>query len=193
MRLDLVVAMLCAIAGQNPQTTPTAEPGASSTQARTPDGRKIIEPKKLKSPSPKWPDRALRAGLTGTAVLEAVINTKGDVDSVKPIGGPRSLGESAAAAVRKWKYTVTLLDGTPVPVLMTVTVNFRLEQPPTREDVLQSVDDSDPEIRWAAVRWLGRYRPITREQRAAIEEAIKDPIELVRTAALESLAKLEER
>jgi protein TonB len=28
--------------------------------------------------------------------------------------------------VRQWNYTPTLLNGTPVAVLMTVTVNFRL-------------------------------------------------------------------
>jgi protein TonB len=29
--------------------------------------------------------------------------------------------------VRQWRYTPTLLNGTPVPVVMTVTVNFQLK------------------------------------------------------------------
>ena len=28
-------------------------------------------------------------------------------------------------AVKQWRYTPTLLSGTPVPVIMTVTVNFK--------------------------------------------------------------------
>ena len=36
------------------------------------------------------------------------------------------LDEAAIAAVRQWQYTPTLLNGVPVPVIMTVTVNFSL-------------------------------------------------------------------
>jgi hypothetical protein len=74
---------------------------------------------------------------------------------------------------------------------MTATVNFELPAPPRRRDVLGSVRDSDPEIRWAAVRWLGRYRPITGEQKEALEPALHDASELVRTAAKESPARIE--
>jgi protein TonB len=35
------------------------------------------------------------------------------------------LDQAALDAVRQWEYTPTLLNGTPVPVIMTVTVNFR--------------------------------------------------------------------
>jgi len=34
--------------------------------------------------------------------------------------------QSAIDAVKQWQYTPTLLNGVPVPVIMTVTVNFRL-------------------------------------------------------------------
>jgi protein TonB len=36
------------------------------------------------------------------------------------------LDVAAIDAVRQWEYTPTLLNGTPVPVIMTVTVTFRL-------------------------------------------------------------------
>jgi protein TonB len=38
----------------------------------------------------------------------------------------RLLEQSAQEAVRQWAYTPTLLNGVPVPVIMTVTVNFKL-------------------------------------------------------------------
>jgi HEAT repeat protein len=74
---------------------------------------------------------------------------------------------------------------------MTITVNFRLQSPPKRDDLIEMVRDRDPEIRWAAVRWLGRYRPITSKQKKALESAVGDSVELVRAAAKEALAKLE--
>jgi protein TonB len=40
--------------------------------------------------------------------------------------GVPMLDEAALEAVRKWVYTPTLLDGVPTPVIMTVTVRFRL-------------------------------------------------------------------
>ena len=36
------------------------------------------------------------------------------------------LDQSAIEAVKQWVYTPTLLNGVPVPVIMTVTVNFKL-------------------------------------------------------------------
>jgi protein TonB len=36
------------------------------------------------------------------------------------------LDQAAIDAVRQWTYTPTLLNGVPVPVIMTVTVNFTL-------------------------------------------------------------------
>ena len=40
--------------------------------------------------------------------------------------GVRMLNAAALSAVVRWRYTPTLLDGEPVPVIMTVTVHFQL-------------------------------------------------------------------
>jgi periplasmic protein TonB len=37
------------------------------------------------------------------------------------------LDQAALDAVKQWEYTPTLLNGVPVPVIMTVTVNFTLQ------------------------------------------------------------------
>lgn len=88
--------------------------------------------------------------------------------------------------------TLFLVQGQePPPVIMTITVNFRLQAPPKRDDLIGLVRDPDPEIRWAAVRWLGRFRPITSKQKMAVASAVGDSSDLVRTAAKEALAKLE--
>ena len=38
------------------------------------------------------------------------------------------LDDAALAAVRQWTYSPTTLNGVPVPVIMTVTVNFTLQR-----------------------------------------------------------------
>jgi protein TonB len=37
------------------------------------------------------------------------------------------LDDAAVDAVRQWEFTPTLLNGAPMPVMMTVTVNFTLQ------------------------------------------------------------------
>jgi len=48
------------------------------------------------------------------------------VADVKVLRGLPLLDQAAIEAVRQWVYTPTLLNGEPVPVMMTVTVNFKL-------------------------------------------------------------------
>ena len=164
---------------------------SSSTQPSPAETLPPKEPRKTKHVAPEWPANALRAGLNGPVVLECVVGTDGRVEDVKVLKGYRSLSDAASAAVRKWRYTPTELDGKAVPVIMTVTVNFRLQKAPKRDDALASLSDSDPEIRWAAVKWLGRYRPVTAAQKAGLEAALQDASELVYNAAREALEKLD--
>jgi protein TonB len=62
-------------------------------------------------------------------ILDAVISPTGCIRSVR-VGRSVAPDLDAAAmiAVGQWRYTPTLLHGKPVPVLMTVTVNFRLSR-----------------------------------------------------------------
>lgn len=89
-------------------------------------GGTIREPKKLKDVKPVYPEWAKEARIQGIVVLECVISTEGDVIEVKVLRSVPDLDEAAIRAVRKWKYTPTLLDGKPVPVIMVVTVSFKL-------------------------------------------------------------------
>jgi periplasmic protein TonB len=89
-------------------------------------GGNIKEPQKLKNIPPVYPDVAKQARVQGTVILEATIDTSGRVDNVRVLRGIPLLNEAALSAVRKWVYSPTMLNGTPVPVIMTVTVNFQL-------------------------------------------------------------------
>ena len=69
---------------------------------------------------------AKQARVEGTVILEATISEQGRVTNVKVLRGIPLLDNSALDAVKQWRYSPTLLNGTPVPVIMTVTVNFKL-------------------------------------------------------------------
>ncbi|MEZ5292970.1 MAG: M56 family metallopeptidase [Vicinamibacterales bacterium] len=84
-------------------------------------GGNILPPIKLVHVAPAYP--AWPAD--GTVTLTAVIDTHGDVRDVRDVHGPDPALETAAAdAVRRWKFTTTLLDCQPTDVEMTVRVNF---------------------------------------------------------------------
>jgi len=64
--------------------------------------------------------------LEGDVTLEAVIGVDGSVQDLRVVRGVTWLDQAALDAVHRWRYTPTLLNGVPVPVVMTVTVSFRL-------------------------------------------------------------------
>jgi len=77
--------------------------------------------------NPVYPPLAIKAHVTGTVVLEALIDEEGIVSTVKVLSGHVLLVDAAVQAVKRWKYSPTVLNGEPVPVIATITVVFRLD------------------------------------------------------------------
>jgi TonB family protein len=75
---------------------------------------------------PVYPDAAREAGTQGLVVLDAVISADGTVKSLRAVAGPASLSQSALDAVQSWKYSPYRVQGSPVEVETTVSVDFRL-------------------------------------------------------------------
>ena len=90
-------------------------------------GGDIKEPKKIRDVRPAYPDVARAARVQGIVIIEATIDTAGQVEEARILRSVPLLDEAALAAVRQWLFTPTLLNGVPVPVVMTLTVNFKLE------------------------------------------------------------------
>ena len=91
-------------------------------------GVDVREPRKVKSVAPVYPDLAVKARIDGFVILEAQIDARGRVAEVNVLRGNPLLIDAAVEAVRQWVYTPTLINGVPVPVLMTVTVTFKLTE-----------------------------------------------------------------
>ena len=59
-------------------------------------------------------------------ILEATIGPDGKVQDTRVLRSIPLLDQAAIDAVSQWEYSPTLLNGTPVPIIMTVTVQFTL-------------------------------------------------------------------
>ena len=77
---------------------------------------------------PQYPERALRAGLDGTVVLQASIGKDGRVRDLKLVSGYLVLARAACDAVKQWRYKPYKRNGESVEVETVITVNFK--QPP---------------------------------------------------------------
>jgi periplasmic protein TonB len=89
-------------------------------------GGLVREPRRIHYVAPAYPELARQARVEGSVVIECVIDATGRVGEARVVSGHPLLAEPALDAVRLWSYTPTLLNGVPIPVLLTVTVVFEL-------------------------------------------------------------------
>ena len=90
-------------------------------------GRTIRPPLKIRDAKPVYPSLAIAARMEGVVIIDATIGADGQVLNVRLLRSVLFLDQAALDAVRQWQFTPTLLNGVPVPVLMTVTVRFTLK------------------------------------------------------------------
>jgi len=90
-------------------------------------GGKVRPPTKTKDVAPVYPAAAKSARIAGVVIIEATIGADGKVIDAKVLRSVPMLDQAALDAVRQWEYSPTLLNGAPVPVVMTVTINFKLQ------------------------------------------------------------------
>lgn len=106
---------------------PLPPPPAPQRKEPVPVGGNIRAPQKILDVAPRYPALALASHSEGVVILQAVIGEDGSVEHVRVLRSKPLLDEAAMEAVRQWRFTPTLLNGQPVPVVMTVTVSFNLK------------------------------------------------------------------
>jgi periplasmic protein TonB len=120
--------------GCRPDGNPNGVVGATGGNGGTPTrpplriSAGVTAPRKVHDAVPIYPPLALATRAEGRVLVECVIGVEGRVDDVRVVHGHPLLAEAAANAVRQWRYAPTLLNGEPVAVIMTVTVDFRLSR-----------------------------------------------------------------
>jgi TonB family protein len=91
-------------------------------------GGNVKPPSKIHNVDPIYPREAKAAKVQGLVIIEAIIDTQGNVTDARVLRGVQLLDGPALDAVRQWQFTPTLMNGVPIAVAMTVTVNFKLAE-----------------------------------------------------------------
>lgn len=110
--------------------TATAKPTTRTNAEPVRIGGNIRVPRKLRDVRPVYPPAMRDAGQEGVVPIEALIGVDGRVASVRVVSAQvhPDFAVAAVDAVRQWQFSPTLLNGTAVEVVMTVTVNFNLSE-----------------------------------------------------------------
>jgi periplasmic protein TonB len=90
-----------------------------------PIGGDVKPAKLISSVAPIYPIVAKNQHVSGNVLIDALIDVNGRVTTMKAISGPVILQQAAKDAVHQWKYQPATLDGKPVPMHLTVTLQFR--------------------------------------------------------------------
>jgi TonB family protein len=117
-----------------PQTVPRSDaqsPSGPDASGAYRIGGAIMPPRKIADVPAQYPSAAQEASVQGVVILEARIDESGVVTNTRILRSVPLLDQAAIDAVTQWKYEPSLMNGVPVPVLMTVTVNFTLRGPVT--------------------------------------------------------------
>jgi protein TonB len=107
-------------------STPVAVPKmATPTRIRVSQG--VTAGMKIHDVTPQYPQMAKIARVQGPVVLAAVIGKDGAIQNLRVVSTASPLlNQAALDAVKQWKYRPYILNGEPVEVDTTITVNFTL-------------------------------------------------------------------
>jgi TonB family protein len=95
--------------------------------APLPVGGDVKPARLLSAVAPVYPQLARNQRVGGDVTIDASIDHNGHVSSTKVISGPALLHQAAIDAVRQWKYQAATLNGQPVSMHLTVTVQFKVQ------------------------------------------------------------------
>ena len=107
-----------------------AAPAAVGPACLSVSKRQVPPPRKLHDAKPDWKEMKMMRTPIGVLIYDVKTGPDGDVTRVRAVHiRPRKrpdprLEELWASAIRKWRFEPTVVDGKPVPVCMTVTVNI---------------------------------------------------------------------
>jgi periplasmic protein TonB len=116
------------IAGGNGTSAPPPPP---PQPRRTPKivrvGSNLKAPRQTLNVDPVYPPLARQTHISGTVVVDAVIDEQGNVVQAHVVSGHPLLVAAALRAVLQWKYAPTSLNGQPISVELQVQVHFDLK------------------------------------------------------------------
>jgi len=101
---------------------PPSQPQPTKRVVRA--GSLLKPPRQTYSIDPEYPPLARQTHISGTVVIDAIIDERGNVVQARAVSGHPLLVAAALRAVLQWKYEPTSLNGQPVSVELQVQVSF---------------------------------------------------------------------
>ena len=103
-----------------------------SPSGRVPErvGGAVTTPRVISGPKPEYTPEAMQARVEGTVVMEVLVDEDGRVPDARVIRSIPLLDQTALDTVKTWRFTPAQLNGTPVPVLVIVELDFNLRESP---------------------------------------------------------------
>lgn len=86
----------------------------------------VAEGLKTHTVNPKYPREAREQGIQGDVILQATIDTKGNITNLKVAQGDPILAAASIEAVKQWRYRPYVLNGEPVEVETTIKIQFHM-------------------------------------------------------------------
>lgn len=123
MAVTLIVEFRLKDAAQAPQVE-TFAPGVARQ-----DDAGVFPPVVLKSVTPRYSAEAMREKIQGSVTVQAVVDTTGvvtDAKVLKSLDAVYGLDDAALAAAREWRFAPGTFEGRPIPVAITLVLEFRL-------------------------------------------------------------------
>jgi TonB family protein len=124
--MEAAATARASIQRQPPDSVPVLTSPSGATPVRV--GGAVLAPSQIRKINPVYPEIARTARVQGVVIVELLIDEQGHVSSARVLRSIPLLDQAALDAVKQWEYTPTLLNGAPVPVIMTATVQFTLAQ-----------------------------------------------------------------
>jgi len=90
-------------------------------------GGDVMAPVAISRVPPVYPELARKARISGVVIIEAIIDKQGQVRNARVLKGlPMGLDRAALDALMQWRFRPGTLNGRPIDVIFTLTINFTL-------------------------------------------------------------------
>jgi TonB family protein len=117
------------IVGRSSPRSEKSRPSGPPRRIRV--GGNVQKSKLITQIQPVYPQELQREGVEGMVVLDAVIAADGSLKDLRVANNLVAVDErlvnAAMEAIRFWRYEPTRLNGEPVEVVTSITLDFRLE------------------------------------------------------------------
>lgn len=136
-----------------------------------------VQSKRLvKRVQPVHPPLAIRARITGTVKLSAVIARDGAISKLEVISGHPLLVQPSLEAVRQWQYEPALLNGQAVEVATTIDVIFTIEGASKGESEEDAPGTPEAQLRARIATHMqeGKYNDALAELRSFVDKNPSD-------------------